>query len=145
MKPPPFSYYTPASVQEAVALLGSLDNARVLAGEQTNAGDIRQGAMERANGMCELRERDDGRAGVRFEQPTQGIGPCSVCPRGLLMVFSEQCQRLEMRFHTLDQRCALHFVIRHELGKRELHFMIAHQPTPQLDLRGMSTGAQRLP
>lgn len=35
MKPPPFSYYTPASVQEAVALLGSLDNARVLAGGQS--------------------------------------------------------------------------------------------------------------
>ncbi|MDP2356373.1 MAG: xanthine dehydrogenase family protein subunit M [Beijerinckiaceae bacterium] len=35
MKPPPFSYYAPTSVQEAVALLGSLENARVLAGGQS--------------------------------------------------------------------------------------------------------------
>lgn len=35
MKPPPFSYYAPASLQEAVALLGSLENARVLAGGQS--------------------------------------------------------------------------------------------------------------
>lgn len=35
MKPPPFSYHTPESVAEAVALLGSLDNARLLAGGQS--------------------------------------------------------------------------------------------------------------
>ncbi|MFN3889206.1 MAG: FAD binding domain-containing protein [Beijerinckiaceae bacterium] len=35
MKPPPFSYHAPASVQEAVSLLASLENARVLAGGQS--------------------------------------------------------------------------------------------------------------
>ncbi len=35
MKPPPFSYHDPATIDEAVQLLGSLDNARVLAGGQS--------------------------------------------------------------------------------------------------------------
>lgn len=35
MKPPPFSYHAPASVGEAVSLLASLENARVLAGGQS--------------------------------------------------------------------------------------------------------------
>jgi aerobic carbon-monoxide dehydrogenase medium subunit len=35
MKPPPFSYYDPASVEDAVKLLGTLDNAKVLAGGQS--------------------------------------------------------------------------------------------------------------
>lgn len=35
MKPPPFSYHAPSSVQEAVSLLASLENARVLAGGQS--------------------------------------------------------------------------------------------------------------
>ena len=32
MKPPPFSYHDPQTVSEAVRLLGSLDNAKLLAG-----------------------------------------------------------------------------------------------------------------
>ncbi|MEE2954859.1 MAG: xanthine dehydrogenase family protein subunit M [Pseudomonadota bacterium] len=35
MKPPPFSYHDPTSVQEVVALLGNLENAKVLAGGQS--------------------------------------------------------------------------------------------------------------
>ena len=35
MKPPPFSYHDPATVSEAVALLGSLENAKLLAGGQS--------------------------------------------------------------------------------------------------------------
>jgi len=35
MKPPPFEYHDPASVSEALALLGRLPNARVLAGGQS--------------------------------------------------------------------------------------------------------------
>ena len=35
MKPPPFSYYDPASVEDAVKLLGTLDNAKILAGGQS--------------------------------------------------------------------------------------------------------------
>ena len=35
MKPPPFSYHDPATVSEAVALLGRLENAKVLAGGQS--------------------------------------------------------------------------------------------------------------
>src|SRR5437588_9543091 len=35
MKPPPFSYYDPTAVSEAVRLLGSLENAKLLAGGQS--------------------------------------------------------------------------------------------------------------
>jgi carbon-monoxide dehydrogenase medium subunit len=35
MKPPPFRYHDPATVEEAVGLLGRLDNARLLAGGQS--------------------------------------------------------------------------------------------------------------
>jgi carbon-monoxide dehydrogenase medium subunit len=35
MKPPPFSYHDPKTVSEAVRLLGSLDNAKLLAGGQS--------------------------------------------------------------------------------------------------------------
>src|SRR5437016_9092816 len=35
MKPPPFSYHDPRTVSDAVKLLGSLDNAKVLAGGQS--------------------------------------------------------------------------------------------------------------
>ena len=35
MKPPPFSYHSPSTVSEAVALLGRLENAKLLAGGQS--------------------------------------------------------------------------------------------------------------
>ena len=35
MKPPPFSYHDPRTVGDAVALLGRLDNAKLLAGGQS--------------------------------------------------------------------------------------------------------------
>src|SRR5262245_54271625 len=35
MKPPPFNYHDPRTVAEAVALLGRLDNAKLLAGGQS--------------------------------------------------------------------------------------------------------------
>ena len=35
MKPPPFQYHDPKTVAEAVSLLGSLDNAKLLAGGQS--------------------------------------------------------------------------------------------------------------
>jgi aerobic carbon-monoxide dehydrogenase medium subunit len=35
MKPPPFEYYDPGTVEEAVALLGRLENAKILAGGQS--------------------------------------------------------------------------------------------------------------
>ena len=35
MKPPPFSYYDPRTVADAVGLLARLDNAKVLAGGQS--------------------------------------------------------------------------------------------------------------
>ncbi len=35
MKPPPFTYHDPATVSEAVELLASLDNAKLLAGGQS--------------------------------------------------------------------------------------------------------------
>lgn len=35
MKPPPFSYHSPTTINEAVALLGRLDNAKLLAGGQS--------------------------------------------------------------------------------------------------------------
>ena len=35
MKPPPFRYHDPKTVSEAVGLLGSLENAKLLAGGQS--------------------------------------------------------------------------------------------------------------
>ena len=35
MKPPPFEYHSPSTVEEACALLGSLEDAKVLAGGQS--------------------------------------------------------------------------------------------------------------
>ena len=35
MKPPPFSYHDPKTVDETVALLGRLENAKLLAGGQS--------------------------------------------------------------------------------------------------------------
>ena len=35
MKPPPFSYHDPRTVSDAVKLLGSLENAKLLAGGQS--------------------------------------------------------------------------------------------------------------
>lgn len=35
MKPPPFHYHDPSTVEEAVSLIGSLDNAKLLAGGQS--------------------------------------------------------------------------------------------------------------
>ena len=35
MKPPPFVYHAPKSVSDALALLGQLENARILAGGQS--------------------------------------------------------------------------------------------------------------
>ena len=35
MKPPPFTYHAPASVEEACSLLGSLEDAKILAGGQS--------------------------------------------------------------------------------------------------------------
>ena len=35
MKPPPFQYHDPKTVAEAVTLLGSLENAKLLAGGQS--------------------------------------------------------------------------------------------------------------
>jgi len=35
MKPPPFQYHDPKSLADAVRLLGSLDNAKLLAGGQS--------------------------------------------------------------------------------------------------------------
>ena len=35
MKPPPFQYHDPKTVSEAVNLLGTLDNAKLLAGGQS--------------------------------------------------------------------------------------------------------------
>ena len=35
MKPPPFDYYEPASLDEALTLMSDLDDAKVLAGGQS--------------------------------------------------------------------------------------------------------------
>ena len=35
MKPPPFSYHDPSTLEDAVTLLSSLENAKVLAGGQS--------------------------------------------------------------------------------------------------------------
>ena len=68
MKPPPFAYHAPTSVDEVCALLGSLDDAKVLAGGQslipllnfrlarpTHLIDI-----NRVSGLDRIYERDGG-------------------------------------------------------------------------------------
>ena len=122
----------------------STGNARVPAGEQAHAGNVRQRAMQGADGVRELREGDDGRVGVRREQRAQGIGARRVSARRSRMVLGELCQRREVRLDAFDERSALHFVPGHEFGEGELHLVIAHEPAAQLRLRGMTTGAQRV-
>ena len=65
MKPPPFAYEAPATVDEAVALLGGADGARVLAGGQSlvplmNAHLERPSALVDVNRIAELAELDAG-------------------------------------------------------------------------------------
>ena len=72
-------------------------NAGVLAGEQADAGDVRQRAVQGTDGLRELREGDDGCVGVRVEHSAKGVSPGTVASRGLCMVFGQSRQRLEMR------------------------------------------------
>ena len=66
MKPPPFSYHDPHTVGEAVGLLGSLDNAKLLAGGQSLMPMLNMRYvlpdhiidLNRVDGLNYIRERD---------------------------------------------------------------------------------------
>ncbi len=68
MKPPPFEYHAPTSVEEACALLGSLDDAKVLAGGQSLvpllnfrlARPAHLVDINRIPGLARIYERDGG-------------------------------------------------------------------------------------
>ena len=68
MKPPPFEYHAPTSVDEACALLGSLEDAKVLAGGQSLipllnfrlARPAHLVDINRASGLDRVYERDHG-------------------------------------------------------------------------------------
>ena len=68
MKPPPFSYHDPATVSEAVALLASLDNAKLLAGGQSLMPMLNMRYaqpdhvidLNRVEGLSTIREAGDG-------------------------------------------------------------------------------------
>ncbi len=66
MKPPPFSYHDPRTVADAVAMLASLENAKLLAGGQSLMPMLNMRYVQpdhivdlnRADGMSYIRERD---------------------------------------------------------------------------------------
>ena len=66
MKPPPFSYHDPRTVPEALGLLGSLDNAKLLAGGQSLMPMLNMRYvlpdhiidLNRVEGLSHIRERD---------------------------------------------------------------------------------------
>jgi carbon-monoxide dehydrogenase medium subunit len=70
MKPPPFSYHDPQTVAEAIGLLGSLDNARLLAGGQSLMPMLNMRFvlpdhvidLNRVAGLAYMREAGDGLA-----------------------------------------------------------------------------------
>ena len=66
MKPPPFSYHDPRTIADAVGLLGSLDNAKLLAGGQSLMPMLNMRFvlpdhvidLNRVDGLSYMRERD---------------------------------------------------------------------------------------
>ena len=68
VKPPPFNYHAPATVEEACALLGSHDDAKVLAGGQSLmpllnfrlARPQHLVDINRIDGLDQVYERDGG-------------------------------------------------------------------------------------
>ncbi|MCC6890649.1 MAG: xanthine dehydrogenase family protein subunit M [Hyphomicrobiales bacterium] len=68
MKPPPFRYHDPRSVAEAVALLGQLENAKLLAGGQSMMPMLNMRFVQpdhiidlnRVDGLAYIREIDGG-------------------------------------------------------------------------------------
>ena len=72
MKPPPFGYHDPADVPEAIALLGSLENARLLAGGQSLMPMLNM-RYAQPDHLIDLR-RIPGLAGITEEGPTVVIG-----------------------------------------------------------------------
>src|SRR5438105_15860606 len=68
MKPPPFEYHAPGSVAEAVSMLGSLEDAKVLAGGQSLipllnfrlARPQHLVDINRVTGLDQIYERDGG-------------------------------------------------------------------------------------
>jgi carbon-monoxide dehydrogenase medium subunit len=100
MKPPPFEYHAPGSVAEAVSLLGSLEDAKVLAGGQSlipllNFRLARPAHLVDINGLTELGrvyERDGGIAvGAIVRQADAETDPllrerCPLLPLALRLV-----------------------------------------------------------
>jgi carbon-monoxide dehydrogenase medium subunit len=72
MKPPPFGYHDPADIPAAIALLGSLENARLLAGGQSLMPMLNM-RYAQPDHLIDLR-RIPGLAGITEEGPTVVIG-----------------------------------------------------------------------
>jgi carbon-monoxide dehydrogenase medium subunit len=72
MKPPPFGYHDPADIPEAIALLGSLENARLLAGGQSLMPMLNM-RYAQPDHLIDLR-RVPGLAGITEEGGTVVIG-----------------------------------------------------------------------
>src|SRR5438105_1710853 len=100
MKPPPFEYHAPGSVAEAISMLGSLEDAKVLAGGQSlipllNFRLARPAHLVDINGLGELGriyERDGGVAvGATVRQADAETDPllsrlCPLLPLALRLV-----------------------------------------------------------
>jgi CO/xanthine dehydrogenase FAD-binding subunit len=91
VKPPPFEYHAPTSVEEACSLLGSLEDAKVLAGGQSLipllnfrlARPAHLVDINRIEGLDRIYERDGGvavQALVRQAQVEDSGDVARVCP-----------------------------------------------------------------
>jgi len=72
MKPPPFSYHDPRTVPEAVALLGQLENAKLLAGGQSLMPMLNMRFVQ-PDHVIDL-NRVEGLSSIRLEGDTLEIG-----------------------------------------------------------------------
>ena len=71
------------SGQRVAPANSSTGNAGVIAGQQPDAGDIRQRTVQGTDGVRELGEGNDRRIRVRMEQCAKGVGARPVTLRGL--------------------------------------------------------------
>jgi carbon-monoxide dehydrogenase medium subunit len=72
MKPPPFSYHDPRTVAEAIGLLASLDNAKLLAGGQSLMPMLNMRLVEPEH-LIDL-NRVDGLAHIHLDDRTLAVG-----------------------------------------------------------------------
>jgi hypothetical protein len=122
----------------------SAGDAGVHSGEGADASDVGEGAIERMDGVTELREGDDGRVGVSYEDLAQGVFACGV-RRSLAALSVEQgAQRGEVFVESVEEGAAVWLRLCEEFWKGELHLVVADEPGAQFGLTWMSASVERL-